>query len=282
MRSWDDRRGAGLDVMSTLTGQTLGAGAVDSMEEQWGPLGTWAADHVLGDLWSRPQLSRRDRSLIVVTFLIVVGGDGELRSHAPGALNHGVTRSEIDEILVQCASCAGFPITLAARRVIDGLLGDNPARSAAAQLSDEERREQAATVLGRMTGGRTSTDPATARAAIVENLGGVGELAFDWAFGEVWSRDAFSPRDRSLVTLAILVALGAEKELKFHTRAALNHGLNRDEIEEVAVQATVYRGFPAGVAAIRTMREAFAALDSPPGDRATPGDQKASNQKEGQ
>ncbi len=267
MRSGDDRREAGLDVMSTLTGQALGPSAVESMEDRWGPLGTWAADHVLGDLWSRPQLSRRDRSLIVVTFLIVVGGDGELRSHAPGALNHGVTRSEIDEILVQCAGYAGFPITLGARRVIDGILGDNPDRRPADQLSDAERQERGAAALSRMTGGRSDPDPDTARAAMVESLGGVGELAFDWAFGEVWSRDAFSPRDRSLVTLAILVALGAEQELKFHTRAALNHGLTRDEVEEVAVQSTVYRGFPAGVAAIRTMRGAFASLDARGGQK---------------
>ncbi|MCP3857701.1 MAG: hypothetical protein GY698_23750 [Actinomycetia bacterium] len=262
MRSSDNRREAGLDVMSTLTGQTIDASVVDAMEQRWGPLGTWATDHVLGDLWSRPQLSRRDRSMIVVTFLIVVGGDGELRAHARGALNHGVTRAEIDEILVQCASYAGFPIALAARRVIDRALDDSPERRGATLSSDQDRREQATAVLGHMTGGRSSPDPQAARAALVDRLGGVGELAFDWAFGEVWSRDTFSPRDRSLVTLPILVALSAERELGVHTRAALNHGLTRDEIEEVAVQATVYRGFPAAAAAIRTMREAFAALDN--------------------
>jgi 4-carboxymuconolactone decarboxylase len=243
--------------MSTLLDREIDGSAVEPMEERWGPLGSWATDHVLGDLWSRPQLSRRDRSLIVVTFLIVVGAEDELRTHAAGALNHGVTRAEIDEILVQCASYAGFPITLAARRVIDRALDDHPQRSPAARFSDAERRERATAVLHQMTGGRTSSEPEAARAALVATLGGVGELAFDWAFGEIWSRDAFSRRDRSLVTLTILVALGQDQELRFHSRAARNHGLTVDEIEEVAVQATVYRGFPAAVSAIRTMREAL-------------------------
>ena len=79
------------------------------------------------------------------------------------------------------------------------------------------------------------------RQAMVDVMG-VGEMAFDYAFGEV-ARDAFSPRDRSMVTLAILGITHCLEELQIHTRIALNHGCTRDEVEEIFVHMTGYSGF---------------------------------------
>ena len=112
-----------------------------------------------------------------------------------------------------------------------------------------------------MFAGRASKDPAKARAAVVESLGGVGEFAFDFAFGELWSRDELSRRDRSLATIAILAINHCTNELRIHLRGALNHGLIRVEIEEVMAQLTVYGGLPKAVAGIKTAREMFARLD---------------------
>jgi alkylhydroperoxidase/carboxymuconolactone decarboxylase family protein YurZ len=99
-------------------------------------------------------------------------------------------------------------------------------------------------------------------ANMAERLGDVGILAFRWAFGEVWSRSELSRRDRSLVVLAILTALGQEAELAFHVPAGLNHGLSRTEIEEVMVQMCLYAGIPKAVDGMRATREAFAKLDA--------------------
>ena len=96
---------------------------------------------------------------------------------------------------------------------------------------------------------------------MVETLGGVGELAYDFAFGELWSRDELSRRDRSLVVLAILAALSKEQELAFHVPAALNHGLTRIEIEEIMVTLAGYGGFPRAVEGMRAARAAFAKID---------------------
>ncbi|MEL6983869.1 MAG: carboxymuconolactone decarboxylase family protein, partial [Actinomycetota bacterium] len=89
MATQSERRAAGLDVMATLAGTDDPERAVRAMERRNGALGSFAVDHVLGDLWSRPQLSRRDRSLIVITFLSVIGADEELRAHLRGGLHHG-------------------------------------------------------------------------------------------------------------------------------------------------------------------------------------------------
>jgi 4-carboxymuconolactone decarboxylase len=116
--------------------------------------------------------------------------------------------------------------------------------------------------MGTLFGGRAATDPAEARAGIVEALGGVGEMAFDWGFGELWPRDELSRRDRRMVTVAIQAMLKCVDELAIHVPAALNHGCSREEVEEIMVQLTVYGGFPRAVEGMRATRAAFAKIDS--------------------
>ncbi len=268
-----ERRAAALDVMTTLFGTDDPARTARSMERANGSLGSFAVDHVFGDLWSRPNLSRRDRSLIVITFLSVIGSTEELRFHTRGGLNHGLERHEIREIVNQVAGYAGFPMAIQATRVVDRVLADIdgverlPMQDPASPVDDADRWAAATDVLGTLFGGRAATDPDAARAGIVESLGGVGEMAFDWGFGELWARDELSRRDRSMVTVAILAILKCEAELAIHVPAALNHGVTRDEVEEIMVQLTVYGGFPKAVEGIRAARAAFAKIDA----RATAG-----------
>ena len=115
-----------------------------------------------------------------------------------------------------------------------------------------------------LTAGRAATDPAGDLANLQRALGDVGTLAFRWAFGEIWSRPQLSRRDRSLVVIALLAALGREGELAFHVPAGLNHGLTRAEIEEIAVHLCLYAGFSKAVDALRAVRAAFAKIDARP------------------
>jgi len=77
----------------------------------------------------------------------------------------------------------------------------------------------------------------------------LGKLAYDYVFGELWSRPGLDRRSRSLVTLGILIALRANEELQFHIPAALKNGLTQKEIEEVIYHASGYAGFPAAASA---------------------------------
>jgi 3-oxoadipate enol-lactonase/4-carboxymuconolactone decarboxylase len=72
------------------------------------------------------------------------------------------------------------------------------------------------------------------------------DLITRYAWGEIWSRPGLDRRTRSAITIAMLVALGRERELAMHVRAALRNGLTADEVKEVLLQATVYCGAPAG------------------------------------
>jgi 4-carboxymuconolactone decarboxylase len=65
------------------------------------------------------------------------------------------------------------------------------------------------------------------------------------AWGTVWTRDGLPRHTRSLLTLAMMVALGHDEEFKLHVRAARNNGVSADEIKEVLLQAAIYCGVPA-------------------------------------
>jgi alkylhydroperoxidase/carboxymuconolactone decarboxylase family protein YurZ len=74
-------------------------------------------------------------------------------------------------------------------------------------------------------------------------------------FGTIWSREGLAVRDRSLVTVAVLVALGHGEELRAHLAGATNVGLSREELVEVIMHVAAYAGVPAGVAALRVAAE---------------------------
>lgn len=75
------------------------------------------------------------------------------------------------------------------------------------------------------------------------------------AWGDVWQREGLDRKTRSLVTVAMLTALGKQHELKGHVRGALNNGATVSEIQEVLLHAAVYCGIPASVDAFRTAAE---------------------------
>lgn len=82
-------------------------------------------------------------------------------------------------------------------------------------------------------------------------------LAMDNVFGRLWTRDGLSRRDRSLVTLGMLIALRAGDELRFHFPIARTNGLTDGEIAEVIYHSTGYAGFPAANAALRVAQESL-------------------------
>jgi len=82
-----------------------------------------------------------------------------------------------------------------------------------------------------------------------------------YAWGEIWTRPGLQKNTRSLVTLAMLVALNREEEFKMHVRAALNNGVDRAEIEELLLQTAIYCGLPAANAAFHWAEQVFAEID---------------------
>ena len=85
------------------------------------------------------------------------------------------------------------------------------------------------------------------------------EISNTVLFDDVWRRPGLSPRDRSLVTVASLIALYRSNELKFHLGKALENGVTRDEIIEMITHLAFYSGWPTASTALGVAREAFAA-----------------------
>jgi 4-carboxymuconolactone decarboxylase len=82
------------------------------------------------------------------------------------------------------------------------------------------------------------------------------------AWGDVWQREGLDRKTRSLITVAMLTALGKQNELKGHLRGALNNGATVQELQEVLLHAAIYCGIPTSVEAFRTAAEVVEGLGS--------------------
>ncbi len=74
-------------------------------------------EHLFGEIWTRPGLELRERSMITVTTLTVLARDRELKTHLRGALNAGISRAKINEMMIHLAHYAGWPIAVNGLRV---------------------------------------------------------------------------------------------------------------------------------------------------------------------
>jgi 4-carboxymuconolactone decarboxylase len=83
------------------------------------------------------------------------------------------------------------------------------------------------------------------------------------AWADIWDRPGLDRRSRSMITLAVLTALRAEREIAMHVRAAIDNGLTREEIAEILLHVSIYAGLPAGNAAFAIAQETLQEMDGP-------------------
>jgi 4-carboxymuconolactone decarboxylase len=80
-------------------------------------------------------------------------------------------------------------------------------------------------------------------------------------FGDVWQGDELTLEQRSLITCAVLTALGRESELRLHTRGARNLGIERDTLEAMMIHVAHYAGWPTGASGLRTLGDVWDEMD---------------------
>ena len=83
------------------------------------------------------------------------------------------------------------------------------------------------------------------------------DLLNTYCWNDIWNRPGLERQTRSMLNLAMLVALNRGPELKLHVNGALNNGLSKEQIREVFLQTAIYCGVPAAVEAFRVAREVF-------------------------
>ncbi len=201
---------------------------------------------VYGEVWERPYLSKRDRSLITIAVLQALTRE-ELAIHIPRGLDNGLTPEEISEIILHVTFYAGWPtgvqasLTAAAAFEERGLtLGDLPRAPAL---------EDAVTTPGGLS---------DAYAAVPR----LGALRNSLLYGDIWERPLLSKRDRSLITVAVNQSMYVTNELRLHIDRALDqNGVTPQELSEVVLHVTFYAGWPAAVNAGRLLTAAFEARD---------------------
>ena len=198
---------------------------------------------VYGEIWQRPQLSTRDRSLITVAVLQALARE-ELAIHIPRGLDNGLTPEEISEIILHVTFYAGWPTGVQA-----SLLAAEAFEARGLSLGELPRAP---------SGSEASTPGSLSDAyAAVPRL---GELRNSLLYGDIWERPLLSKRDRSLITIAVNQALYATNELRIHIDRALDeNGVAPQEISEVILHVTFYAGWPAAVNAGRLATAAFEA-----------------------
>jgi 4-carboxymuconolactone decarboxylase len=197
-------------------------------------------DVLFGDVWRRPQLSQRDRSLITIAVLIATGKPAQLTGHLGRALDNGVQPSEASGVLAHLAVYCGWPSAVSALEVFDQVYS---------------ARKIEAVALHAVTPRLPAPAADAARAKALEaDLGSVApkfvQLTNDVVFADLWRRSDLSPRDRSLVTIAALAGVGDSDQLAPYVRRGLESGLTREQIAEALTHLGFYAGWTKATQAI--------------------------------
>ena len=100
-------------------------------------------------------------------------------------------------------------------------------------------------------------EPSVAQKLVGHFAPKLAELTDEVLFGDVWERAELSPRDRSLITVAALIANGNTEQLPGHLNRAKQNGLSESELAEVIIHLAFYAGWPRAMSAVRVAREVF-------------------------
>jgi 4-carboxymuconolactone decarboxylase len=207
----------------------------------------YAHEVVQGDLWKRPGLSRRDRSIVTVSALIARDQTVELPYYLGLALDNGVKPAEISEIITHLAFYTGWANAMdaipAAREVFKSrCIGTDqlPPASGPQLPLDEAAEKQRATRVGEQF------------SQIAPSL---VQYTTDVLFRDLWLRPGLAPRDRSLVTVSALVATGQVAQITYHLNRAMDNGLTREEAGEVLGHLAFYAGWPNAFSAAPVVKE---------------------------
>jgi 4-carboxymuconolactone decarboxylase len=209
----------------------------------------YGQDRLLGDLWKRPGLTPRDRSVVTIAALVARNQTTELPYYLDGALDHGVTPREISEIITHLAFYSGWGSAMSAvagakevfaRRQI-GIDQLPPASPPLLPLNEAAEAERAA---------RVSQQFGTMAPGIVQ-------YTTDVLFRDLWLRPDLAPRDRSLVTVSALIASGHVGQISYHLNRAMDAGLTQAQAAEVITHLAFYAGWPNAFSALPVAKEVF-------------------------
>lgn len=207
-------------------------------------------EQVLGRVWQNDQLSARDRGLATVAALVARGQTASLGEYVERALDSGVKPAEISETLYHLAYYAGWQNAQEAAPVVARVFAARgidqstmpPANPDEMLPLDEEAEAQRQKTVQQNYGGVSQ---------------GVVDDTTDLVFQDLWLRPALAPRDRSLVTVAALIASGHTAQIGFHLNRAMDNGFTQAEASGLLHHLAFYAGWPNVFSAMPVAKDVF-------------------------
>jgi 4-carboxymuconolactone decarboxylase len=209
----------------------------------------YTQERLLGEVWKRPALSPRDRSIVTLAALVARNHTAEMPYYLNIALDNGVKPAEISELLTHLAFYSGRGNAMSAVAVTKDVFSKRGVRSdQLAQVSpkllalNETREADRAKRVGEQFG---TVSP------------GVVQYTTEVLFLDLWLRPDLAPRDRSLVTISSLIALGQGAQLSSHLNLAMDNGLTQAQASEALTHLAFYVGWPNVFSALPVAKDVF-------------------------
>ena len=213
-------------------------------------LEAYTQSHLLGDVWKRPDLAPRDRSIVTLAALIARNQTIEMPFHFNLALDNGVKPREISEIITHLAFYAGWANAMSAVAIAKDVFAARhigadqlPAASVTPLPIDEAAEKKRETSVDTQFGAF---------------FPGVVQYTTDVLFRDLWLRPDLAPRDRSVVTVSALIANGQTAQLTPHLNRAMDNGLTQAEAAEAITHLAFYVGWPNVFSAMPVAKDVFA------------------------
>jgi 4-carboxymuconolactone decarboxylase len=209
----------------------------------------YASGTVQEDLWNRPGLTPRDRSIVTLAALIARTQTIEMARHVNLALDNGVKPAEMSEIITHLAFYSGWANAMSAVAITKEIFAQrgivvNQLPLASPRLLPLNEAAEAQRATG-----------------VQQNFGlvspGVVQYTTDLLFRDLWLRPDLAPRDRSLVTVSSLIASGQVAQMPYHLNRAMDNGLTKEQASEVLTHLAFYAGWPNVFSALPVAKDVF-------------------------
>uniref|UniRef100_UPI003BAC3047 carboxymuconolactone decarboxylase family protein n=1 Tax=Stappia sp. TaxID=1870903 RepID=UPI003BAC3047 len=212
-------------------------------------LEAYSKNALFGSVWDDEALSVRDRALVTFAALMTRHESDALGEHAALALDAGVTPAELSETVTHLAFYTGWgnataaseavaPVFEARGITVQDLTGAKPELLPLDEAAEAAREEFVSSTYGDVSKG------------VVDNT---RELLFR----DLWLRPDLAPRDRSLVTVAALIAAGQPEQMTFHLGRAMDNGLTQEEAGAMLSHLAFYAGWPKVFSALPVAKDVF-------------------------
>jgi 4-carboxymuconolactone decarboxylase len=212
-------------------------------------LAKYTQERLLGEVWKRPGLAPRDRSIVTLAALIARNQTIELPYYVGLAMDNGVKPREISEVITHLAFYAGWANAMSAVAAVKDVFAERKIGTDQLPLAtpqplplDEPAEAQRASRVGEQFG---------------KMAPGVAQYTTDLLFRDLWLRPDLAPRDRSLVTVSALIASGQVAQIPYHLNRAMDNGLTQPQAAEAITHLAFYAGWPNVFSALPVAKDVF-------------------------